>query len=96
MGVVYWVQAFFPNFLCENLFSSNSQNFSPTKETHYIIRLVNFQKWGMDGDLLLQVDDNVLKEMGVDPHWIITGSGPSTRHLLRLMIYLIEFIGAVL
>lgn len=25
-----------------------------------------FQKWGMDGDLLLQADDNVLKEMGVN------------------------------
>lgn len=24
-----------------------------------------FQKWGMDGDLLLKADDNVLKEMGV-------------------------------
>ena len=24
-----------------------------------------FQEWGMDGDLLLEVDDRVLKEMGV-------------------------------
>ena len=24
-----------------------------------------FQEWGMDGDLLLEVDDSVLKEMGV-------------------------------
>ena len=24
-----------------------------------------FQKWGMNGDLLLEVDDSVLKEMGV-------------------------------
>ena len=25
-----------------------------------------FQEWGMDGDLLLKVHDNVLKEMGVN------------------------------
>ena len=25
-----------------------------------------FQEWGMDGDLLLQADDNVLKDMGVN------------------------------
>ena len=25
-----------------------------------------FQEWAMDGDLLLQVDDNVLKKMGVN------------------------------
>lgn len=24
-----------------------------------------FQEWGMDGDLLLEVDDGVLKEMGI-------------------------------
>ena len=25
----------------------------------------NFQKWDMDGDLLLEVDDSTLKEIGV-------------------------------
>lgn len=25
-----------------------------------------FQKWAMDGDLLLQVDDSMLKKMGVN------------------------------
>ena len=25
-----------------------------------------FEEWGMDGDLLLEVDDSVLKEMGVN------------------------------
>ena len=24
-----------------------------------------FQEWGMDGDLLLEVDDGILKEMGI-------------------------------
>ena len=41
----------------------------------------NFQKWDMDGDLLLDVDDSTLKEIGVAPHWIAKGSRPSTRDL---------------